>query len=73
MSDDVISGLQHGTCTPDSDWRAGASQPSRTTDTIFLYNIIVGERERANLVVQLARFFYIYIYFSTGAAHTVYF
>ena len=25
-------------------------------------SIIVGERERANLVVQLARFFYIYIY-----------
>ena len=34
---------------------------------------LVGERERANLVVQLARFFYIYIYFSTGAAHTVMF
>ena len=34
---------------------------------------LIGERERANLVVQLARFFYIYIYFSTGAAHTVLF
>ena len=40
-------------------WRAGASQPSRTTGTIFLY--IIGERERANLVVRLARFFYIYV------------
>ena len=27
---------------------------------------IIGERERANLVVQLARFFYIYIYFWLG-------
>ena len=30
---------------------------------IIIYTcIIVGERERANLVVRLARFFYIYIY-----------
>ena len=39
--------------------------------------IIVGERERANLVVQLACFFYIYIYIFMyvypGAAHTVMF
>ena len=38
------------------------SEPSRTTGAIFL----IGERERAYLVVQLARFFciilYIYIY-----------
>ena len=25
-------------------------------------HLVIGERERANLVVQLARFFYIYIY-----------
>ena len=29
--------------------------------------ILIGERERANLVVQLARFFYIYIYVSDDA------
>ena len=33
----------------------------------------IGERERANLVVQLARFFYIFIYVYPGAAHTVMF
>ena len=37
----------------------------------FYTCFIVGERERANLVVQLARFFYIYVY--PGAAHTVMF
>ena len=41
-------------------WRAGASQPSRTTGTIFLF---IGERERANLVVRLARFFCLFIYY----------
>ena len=31
--------------------------------TLILYRErVIGERERANLVVQLARFFYIYIY-----------
>ena len=34
---------------------------------------IIGERERANLVVQLARFFYISTGGRAGAAHTVYF
>ena len=43
------------------NWRAGASLPSRPTGAIFL-SIIIGERERAYLVVQLARFFGIYIY-----------
>ena len=37
------------------------SLPSRLNGTIFLY--IIGERERANLVVQLARFFTMYIYY----------
>ena len=35
---------------------------------------IIGEQERANLVVRLARFFYIYIYVSmpaNGGPHTV--
>ena len=52
------------------NWRAVASQPSRTTGTIFLYKLIyiIGERERANLVVRLARFFYFYV---AGVAHTV--
>ena len=30
----------------------------------ILFSVFIGERERANLVVQLARFFYIYIYIS---------
>ena len=34
---------------------------------------IIGERERANLVVQLARFFYIHLYIYPGIAHTVMF
>ena len=41
------------------NWRAGASLPSRPNGAIFLY--IIGERERANLVVQLARFFGIFM------------
>ena len=47
-----------------------ASLPSRLNGTIFLF--IIGERERANLVVRLARFFYIlyiYIYISNFRAH----
>ena len=64
-------------------WRAGASQPSRSDFYIWVYIYtrrmrgIVGERERANLVVHLAAIFlYIYIYrymgiYITGAAHTV--
>ena len=31
-------------------------------DTLERHSHIIGERERANLVVQLARFFYLYIY-----------
>ena len=41
---------------------------------------IIGERERANLVVRLARFFYIYVYtciymclYAAGVTHTVIF
>ena len=58
--------------TVKSNWRAGASQLNRTTGTIFLVYII-GERERANLIVQRARFFwyiYIYIYIYHGRCHT---
>ena len=36
-------------------WRAGASLPSHATGPNFLY--IIGERERAYLVMQLARIF----------------
>ena len=54
----------------DYNWRAGASQLNRTTGTIFLIYII-GERERANLIVQRARIFcYIYIYIYHGRCHT---
>ena len=42
--------------------RAGASPPSRTAAIIFLYIYLLGERERAHLVVQLRLFFYIFIY-----------
>ena len=37
----------------------------------LVHATIIGERERANLVVQLARFFYIYISISTGADSNV--
>ena len=30
--------------------------------TLHVVDLVIGERERANLVVQLARFFYIYVY-----------
>ena len=36
-------------------WRAGESQPSRRNGPIFLF---IGERERDNLVVRMARFLY---------------
>ena len=43
-----------------------ASEASLPNGTIFL----IGERERAILVVRLARFFYIYNYWRAGASRT---
>ena len=48
-------------------WRAGASQPSRRTDTIFLYNWRAGASQPSRTTGAI--FLYnIYIYFSTGAS-----
>ena len=43
--------------------RVGASPPSRTTGPRCVYKILLGERERAHLVVQLGRAVCIYIVF----------
>ena len=46
---------------------------SKNPIEVCVFLTLFGERERAYLVVQLARFFAIYIYIWSGAAHTVYF
>ena len=58
----------------------GHSSPNSHCVCVFLYFDIsncncdvIGERERANLVVQLAPFFCIYIYLSDPRPHTVMF
>ena len=52
---------QNPTCISEGKCFWG-SMPSDPLDPCGLVTLIIGERERANLVVRLARFFYIYIY-----------